>query len=208
MKKTASEKEPLTPSKRTDDQETRCDMRDSIFEVGNSVNDVTSLLEKNGKVSDKTNQMDNRTTVNSKQSYGDRLVLLALKKAEDQKSDEFQDRRSEPGSLQKEKLGKRSEFVETRSNRSSMISKTSSARRVLYWKVKIMKEQEELQTRIEKLKHKAKEIEKAAFQEALARKAKIAEIERQIAKVSNSCGSSLRSFSPVGSPDDNLKKDS
>ena len=74
-------------------------------------------------------------------------------------------------------------------------------------KVKALKEQEELQTRIEKLKRKTKENEQAAFQKALARKTRIAEIERQRAKVSNSCGSSLRNISPVGSPDDNLTKD-
>ena len=45
----------------------------------------------------------------------------------------------------------------------------------------------------------AKEMEKAAFQEALARKARIAEIERLLAKVSNSCESSFRSISPVDS---------
>ena len=69
--KTASEKEPLTPSRRTDDLETHCNMGDCIFEVGNSVNDVTSQREENGKASGRTIQMDNRTTVNSKQSYGD-----------------------------------------------------------------------------------------------------------------------------------------
>ena len=167
-------------------------MGDSISEVENSVNDVTSLLEENGKVSDKTIQMDSRTTVSSKESNKERLVPLALEKTEDKKSDELQDQRSESGSLQIKELSKRSQLLETRSNRSSVISKTSSARRVLYLKVKSLKEQEELQTRIEKLKHEATEIEKAAFQEALARKARIAEMERQIAKVSNSCGSSLR----------------
>ena len=79
-----------------------------------------------------------------------------------------------------------------------MISKTSSARRVHYFKIKALKKQEEMVERLDKV----------AFQEALARKATIAEIERQIAKVSNSCGSSLRSISPVGSQDDNLTKDS
>ena len=93
-----------------------------------------------------------------------------------------------------------------------MISKTSSARRVQYLKVKSLKEQEEMRARLAKLRREVKEscerLEKIAFQEALARKAKIAEIERQIAKVSNSRGSSLQSISPVGSPDDNLTKDS
>ena len=64
------------------------------------------------------------------------------------KLDEFQDQRSEPGSLQIEEFGKGSELVETRSNRSSVISKTSSARRVHYLKVKALKEQEEMQERL------------------------------------------------------------
>ena len=72
--------------------------------------------------------------------------------------------------------------------------------------IKALKEQEELQTRLEKLRREAKEIERADMQEELARKAKIAEKEIERAKVSNSCGSSFRSISPVGTPDDNLTK--
>ena len=44
------------------------------------------------------------------------------------------------------------------------------------------------------------------MQEELARKARIAETEIERAKVSSSCGSSFRSISPVGTPDDNLTK--
>ena len=65
-----------------------------------------------------------------------------------------------------------------------------------------------MQARLKKLRREVKESEKVAFQEALARIARIVEIERQIAKVSNSCGSSLRRNSLVGSPDENLTKDS
>ena len=65
-------------------------MEDSISESGHSVNDLTSLFEENGKVSDKTIQMDSRTTVSSKESNEERLVPLALEKAEDKKSDELQ----------------------------------------------------------------------------------------------------------------------
>ena len=111
--------------------------------------------------------------------------------------DEIQGQKSELGSLQIEELDK--QLVETRSNRSSVISKTSSDRRVLYLKIKAQKEQEELQTRIEKLRREAKESEKAAFQEALARKARIAEIERQIEEASSSQGTSVRSVSSVDS---------
>ena len=126
-------------------------MRDSISEVEISVNDLTSLLEEKGNVSDKTIQMNNRTTVSSKESNGDQLVLLALEKAENQKPDEIQDQGSESGSLQIDELGKHSQLVETKSNRTSVISKLSRVRRVLYLKVKALTEQEEVQTRLEKL---------------------------------------------------------
>ena len=63
-----------------------------------------------------------------------------------------------------------------------------------------------MQTRLEKLRREAKEIEIADMQEELARKARIAEKEIERAKVSSSCGSSFRSISPVGTPDDNLTK--
>ena len=66
IKKTASEKESLTRSRRTNEQEPRCVTGDSISEVENSVNHVTSLLEEKGNVSGKTIQMENRITVSSK----------------------------------------------------------------------------------------------------------------------------------------------
>ena len=53
---------------------------------------------------------------------------------------------------------------------------------------------------------RAKQKERADLQEELARKARIAEKEIERAKVSSSRGSSLRSISPVGTPDDNLTK--
>ena len=83
-----------------------------------------------------------------------------------------------------------------------MISKTSSARRVLDLEIKALKEQEKLQARLTELKQK----EIADLQEELARKARIAEKEIERAKLSSSRGSSLRSISPVGTPDDNLSK--
>ena len=143
--------------------------------------------------------MDNRTTVSSKGSNGDRLVRLAIKKTEDQKSDELEDQRSEPGSLQIEELGKYSLLLETRSNRTSVISKILSARRVLYLEIKALKEQGELQTRREKLKREAIQREIAGVHEELARKARIAEIEREIAEASSSQGTSFRSISPIES---------
>ena len=87
-----------------------------------------------------------------------------------------------------------------------MFSKTSSVRRILELEIKALKEQKELQTRLEKLRREAKEIEIADMQEELARKARIAEKEIERAKVSSSCGSSFQSISPVGTPDDNLTK--
>ena len=89
IKEVDSEKVLLTRSRSTNDEEPRCVMGNSIAEVKNAVNDVTSLLEANSNVSDKTIQMDNRTTVSSKESNGGRRVLLALEKAENQKSNEF-----------------------------------------------------------------------------------------------------------------------
>ena len=199
VKKTASEKESLKRSRRTNDQDSCWVMRDSISEVENSINDVTSLLEENSKVSDVTILMDNRPTVSTKWSNGDRLFPLALEKAEDQKSDEVQGQRSETGQLEIEELGKHPKLVETRSNRSSVISKSSSARRVLYLKVKAQKEQEELQTRLEKLKREAIQMEIADLHEQLARKARIAEKEREIAEVSSSQGTSFPSVSSADS---------
>ena len=199
VKKTASKKESLKRSRRTNYQESCCVMRDSISELENSVNDVTSLPEENGKVSDVTILMDNRPTVSTKWSNGDRLFPLALEKAEDQKSDEVQGQRSETGQLEIEELGKHPKLVETRSNRSSVISKSSIARRVLYLKVKAQKEQEELQTRLEKLKREAIQMEIADLHEQLARKARITEKEREIAEVSSSQGTSFPSVSSVDS---------
>ena len=100
-----------------------------------------------------------------------------------------------------------------KSDKTSMISKTSSARRVMHLELKALKEHEELQKRLEKLERAAKQLEREAkekeiadLQEEVARKARIAEKEIEMAKVSSSCGSSFRSISPVESPDDNLAK--
>ena len=76
----------------------------------------------------------------------------------------------------------------------------------LHLVLKALKEQEELQKRLEKLEREAKEKEIADLREEVARKARIAEKEIEMAKVPSSCGSSFRSISPVGTPDDNLTK--
>ena len=87
-----------------------------------------------------------------------------------------------------------------------MYSKTSSVRRVLDLELNALEEQEELQTRLEKHRRNSEQNELADLQEKLARKAKMAEKDIERAEVSSSCGSSLRSISPVGTQDDNLKK--
>ena len=117
-------------------------------------------------------------------------------------ADDSQELRNRARSLQIEEMSIYSQGDKTKSNKTSLISKTSSARRVLHLELKALKEQEELQAGLTQLKQK----EIADLQEELARKAKIAEKEIEMAKVSSSCGSSFRSISPVGTPDDNLTK--
>ena len=87
-----------------------------------------------------------------------------------------------------------------------MISKSSRARRVIDLELNALKEQEEQKSRLEKLRRDAERNEIEDLQEKLARKAKIAEKEIEKAEVPSSCGSSFRSISPVGTPDDNLSK--
>ena len=124
------------------------------------------------------------------------------KEDDDHIGDDSQEPRNRARSLQIEEMSINSQGDKTKSNKTSLISKTSSARRVLHLELKALKEQEELQARLTQLKQK----EIADLQEELARKAKIAEKEIEMAKVSSSCGSSFRSVSPVGTQDDNLTK--
>ena len=83
----------------------------------------------------------------------------------------------------------------------------------MHLELKALKEHEELQKRLEQLEREAKQLEREAkekaiadLQEEVARRARIAEKEIEIAKVPSSCGSSFRSISPVKTPDDNLTK--
>ena len=125
------------------------------------------------------------------------------KKAHDgHNADDSQEPRNGARSLPIEELSIHSRGDKAKSNKTSVLSKTSSVRRILYLEIKALKEQEELQARLTELKQK----EIADLQEELARKARIAEKEIERAKVSSSCGSSFRSISPVGTPDDNLTK--
>ena len=121
-------------------------------------------------------------------------------------ADDSQKPRNEASSQPIEELSIHSRGDKTKSNKTSVFSRTSSIRRILDLEIKALKEQEELQTRLEKLRREAKEIEIADMQEELSRKARIAEKEIERAKVSSSCGSSFRSISPVGTPEDNLTK--
>ena len=104
--------------------------------------------------------------------------------------------------LQIEEMSKHSESDQSKSNKTSVISKTSSARRVLHLDLKALKEQEELQNCLTKLK----QMEIPGLREELVRKAKIAEMELKMAQALSRCGSSFRSVSPVETPDDNLTK--
>ena len=121
-------------------------------------------------------------------------------------ADDSQEPRNGARSLPIEELSLRSRSDKTKSNKTSMISKTSSSRRVLHLELKALKEHEELQRRLEKMERGAKEKEIADLREEVARKARIAGKEIEMAKVSSTCGSSFRSISPAETPDDNLMK--
>ena len=124
------------------------------------------------------------------------------KELDGRSADDRQDLKKRARSLQIEELSIHSRGDKTKSNKTSVISKTSSARQVLHWELKALKEQEELQARLTQLK----QMEIADLQEELVRKAKITAKEIRIAQASSSCGSSLRSISPVETPGDNLTK--
>ena len=135
------------------------------------------------------------------------------KELDGRSADDRQGPRKRARSLQIEELSLHSQGDKTKSNKTSVISKTSSSRRVMHLELKALKEHEELQKRLEKLEREAKQLEREAkekeiadLQEEVARRARIAEKEIEMAKVSSSCGSSFRSISPVGTPDDNLSK--
>ena len=86
-------------------------------------------------------------------------------------ADDRQDPRKRARSVQIEELSIHSQGDKTKSDKTSVISKTSSARRLLQLELKAIKEQEELQARLTQLK----QIELADLQEELVRKPKIAE---------------------------------
>ena len=135
------------------------------------------------------------------------------KELDGRSADDRQDPRKRARSLQFEELSIHSQGDKTKTNKTSVISKTSSARRVMHLELKALKEHEALQKRLEKLEREAKQLEREAkekeiadLQEEVARRARIAEKEIEIAKVPSSCGSSFRSISPVETPNDNLTK--
>ena len=110
-------------------------------------------------------------------------------------ADDSQEPRNGARSLPIEELSIHSRGDKAKSNKTSVFSKTSSVRRILDLEIKALKEQEELQARLTELKQK----EIADLHEQLARKARIAEKEREIAGVSSSQGTSFPSVSSVDS---------
>ena len=84
--------------------------------------------------------------------------------------DDKQEPRNRARSLQIEELSLHSHGERAKSNKTSVISKTSSARQVLHLELKALKEQEELQKRLRKLEREAKEKEIADLREEVARK--------------------------------------
>ena len=89
-------------------------------------------------------------------------------------ADDRQDPRKRARSLQIEELSIHSRSERAKSNKTSVISKSSSAKRVFDLELNALKEQEELQSRLEKLRRDAEQNEIADLQEKLARKVKIA----------------------------------
>ena len=93
----------------------------------------------------------------------------------DNKVNDSQKSMNEARSLPIEALSVHSRSDKTKSNKTSVISKTSSARQVLHLELKTLKEQEELQSRLEKLgrETKQKEMEIEDLQGEVACKARI-----------------------------------
>ena len=134
------------------------------------VNSAADKFSKNGTSSQKETQPDDE-----QKGHDDGHI-----------ADDRREPRNRARSLQLEEMSIDSQGDKTKSNKTSVIPKTSSARRVLHLELKALKEQEELQARLTQLK----QMEIADLQEELVRKAKIAEKEIQIAQASSSCGSS------------------
>ena len=77
-------------------------------------------------------------------------------------ADDRQNPRKGARLLQVEELSIHSQGNKTKSNKTSVISKTTSARRVMHLELKALKEHEELQKRMEKLEREAKQLEREA----------------------------------------------
>ena len=73
------------------------------------------------------------------------------KELDGQSADDRQDPKKRARSLQNDELSIHSQGDKTKSNKTSVISKTSIARRVMHLELKALKEREELQKRLEKL---------------------------------------------------------
>ena len=87
-------------------------------------------------------------------------------------TDDRPEPRNRARSLQIEELSIHSHGDRTKSNKTSVMSRSSSARRVIDLELNALKEQEELQSRLEKLRRNAEQNEIADLQEMLAAKPK------------------------------------
>ena len=80
-------------------------------------------------------------------------------------ADDSQEPQNGPRSQSIQESSIHSQGDKPKSNKTSLFSKMSSVRRILDLETKTLKDQEELQTRLEKLRRGAKEIEIADLQE-------------------------------------------
>ena len=83
------------------------------------------------------------------------------KELDGQSADDRQDPRKRARSQQFEEMSIHSQGDKTKSNETSVISKTSSARRVMHLELKTLKKHEELQKRLEKQEREAKQLERS-----------------------------------------------
>ena len=124
------------------------------------------------------------------------MLLLASKKEEGQKSDEFQEQRSKLGLLQSQGVGIQLQLVECRTIRCSVIwTNFNSETRSLFESKSSERARKTAALAEKKLKSKAKQKKITDFHEELARKARAVERVRKITDELNSQGSNLRSIS-------------
>ena len=108
---------------------------------------------KDVRVNSATDKMRSRSTSPQREATSDYGPALQ----EAPKADEDQEPGSRARSLPFEELDISPQLRKIKSNRTSLISESSSLQRVLHFELKALKEQEERQTRSEKLKREAKQ---------------------------------------------------